>query len=139
MVQIDFGAGVSWKTGIVKLTEFRFTDTIFDSFHMLFFNSTPFIPIYVDTISLQRSTRQPVSGSEPAPIPTPVYNEVPSGVVNGVNKVFTLPNAPVIGSLRLYWQGQRLTPTDDYTIVDNIITFTNAPFTGSKLLADYEF
>jgi hypothetical protein len=85
----------------------------------------------------ERLTQNP--GGSSGSTPTPVYNEVPTGIVDGVNKVFTLDNITVTDSLRLHWQGQRLTPVDDYVIVDDIITFTNAPFTGSKLLADYEF
>jgi hypothetical protein len=69
MVYMDFGLGSLWKTGTVKLADFRFTDTLFDSFHMLFFNRVPYVPIYIDTISLQKTIRQPVSVSDPVQIP----------------------------------------------------------------------
>lgn len=69
-------------------------------------------------------------------IPVSVDGEVPSGMVNGVNAVFTLaatPNPPA--SVHIYLNGLRQNPTapgGDYTISGNTITFaaTNIPQPG---------
>ncbi len=67
-------------------------------------------------------------------------NETPAGLVDGVNKVFTLAHAPSpAASLQLYlgviqWDGGH-----DYTLVGNTITFVNAPMPGSGPLAWYRW
>ncbi len=71
-----------------------------------------------------------------------VFNEVPAGLVNNSNTVFTLAFTPVVGTERLYVNGVRQKPGvgNDYTISGLTITFTSAPKTkgtGDKLLADY--
>ncbi len=70
-----------------------------------------------------------------------VFNEVPSGTVNGSNATFTLANTPVAGTLSLYVNGVRqLVGTgNDYTISGNTITFLSGaiPVTGDQILADY--
>ena len=60
---------------------------------------------------------------------------VPTGTVNGVNTVFTLPGTP--GLLLLFKNGLLQNPGvgNDYTITGGTITFTYAPATGSTLLA----
>lgn len=74
-------------------------------------------------------------------ISTPVDDEIPAGVINGVNATFTLANAPIAGSQHLYKNGIRQTPGagNDYTIAGATITFLagNIPQTGDNLLADY--
>ena len=68
-----------------------------------------------------------------------VYDETPSGTVNGSNVTFTLANTPVAGTLVLYRDGQRLVPGGaDYTLSTATITFVTAPTTGSILRADYQ-
>lgn len=66
-----------------------------------------------------------------------IDNEIPSGTVDGVNTVFTLANIPTTGSQHIYVNGLRQTPTVDYTISADTITFTVAPVISSNLLADY--
>ncbi len=70
-----------------------------------------------------------------------VFNEVPSGTINGTNPTFTLANTPVAGTLSLYANGVRqLVGTgNDYTISGNTITFLSGaiPVTGDQILADY--
>jgi hypothetical protein len=68
-----------------------------------------------------------------------VDEEVPLGLINSINDTFTLVNTPVIGSVKIYLNGQRLTNGVDYTYVTNIITFTTIPFTGDGLIADYRY
>lgn len=68
-----------------------------------------------------------------------VFNETPSGTVNGSNTAFTLANTPTAGTVRLYIEGWRLYPGagNDYTISGSTITMAVAPLTGERLTADY--
>lgn len=67
--------------------------------------------------------------------------EVPSGLINGSNTVFTLANTPVVGSEEVFLNGilQNVGVGNDYTISGATITFTNAPATGSVLLVTYRY
>jgi hypothetical protein len=68
-----------------------------------------------------------------------VYNEVPSGTINGSNVTFTLANTPTTGTVRLYINGLRM-DASQYSITGATITYSVAPSnTGfsDKLLADY--
>lgn len=67
-----------------------------------------------------------------------VYNETPSGTVDGSNTTFTLAHTPVSGSLMLFRDGQLMKEGDDYTLSGNTITFSTAPASGSVLLATYQ-
>ena len=68
-----------------------------------------------------------------------IYNEVPSGDINSVNKVFTLAHIPEGVSVELHLNGmlQRPGASYDYTISGATITFSKAPRTGSEILAHY--
>ncbi len=68
---------------------------------------------------------------------TPKTSVTPTGDINGVNKTFTLPEEPSSGTLRLYKNGMRMSPTIDYSITTDTITMVEAPVTDSILLADY--
>lgn len=73
-----------------------------------------------------------------------VYNETPSGTINGVNATFTLANTPATGSgsvstLELTLNGVVLEPGagNDYTLSGSTITMLLVPLTGDKLRAFY--
>jgi hypothetical protein len=70
-----------------------------------------------------------------------VWNEVPSGTLNGVNAVFTLAYTPVVGKLMLFKNGilQKVGSGNDYTISGSTISFQagNIPGTSDVLLASY--
>jgi len=66
-----------------------------------------------------------------------VFNEVPSGTVDGVNVTFTLANTPTVGTVQLYLNGLRQKVTVDYTITTDTITMTTAPLTNDLLITDY--
>lgn len=63
-----------------------------------------------------------------------VYNEV----VAGSGTSWTLANVPVSGMQAIYANGQRLTPTVDYTISGAIIT-TLTSWSSGTVLADYQY
>ena len=67
-----------------------------------------------------------------------VYNETPSGLVNGVNVDFDIAAAPVVDSARVYLNGVRQVLTTNYSIVGFTITFVVAPFTGDLIKVDYD-
>jgi hypothetical protein len=66
-----------------------------------------------------------------------VDNEVLSGTVNGSNKVFTLANMPIIGSVHIYDEGgAKQLPGVGYTISGSTVTMTFAPIQAAPS-ADY--
>lgn len=70
---------------------------------------------------------------------THVFNEVPTGTVNGVNTDFVLAATPITNSLNVYLNGARLQITTDYTLATATITFLTAPLLGSVILCDYQY
>lgn len=65
----------------------------------------------------------------------------PLGVVDGTNVTFTFPlssDTPIPGSLEVYLNGARLSPTNDFTQPDgHTIVFRVAPTLNSIILASY--
>lgn len=61
---------------------------------------------------------------------------VDNEVVSGSGTTFTLANTPIVGSQHVYANGQRLTPTADYTIAAAVITMVSSWATGA-VLCDY--
>lgn len=72
-------------------------------------------------------------------VPIFVDNEVPSGIVNGLNTTFTLNSAPSGSSLVLFRNGVRQQAGVDYTLTGSSIVFASAavPQTQDTLLASY--
>ena len=68
-----------------------------------------------------------------------IYNEVPSGTIDGTNPTFTLAAAPTTGTLQLHLNGVRLKEgaSDDFTLSGLTITTNYNPESGETLLADY--
>ena len=63
----------------------------------------------------------------------------PSGTINGVNAAFTLGSTPVVGTEKIYLNGQRMFPGagNDYTISGTAVTMLVVPITGDRLTSDY--
>jgi hypothetical protein len=59
-------------------------------------------------------------------------------VVAGDVQTFTLANTPVLGSEKIYANGQRLAPTTDYTISGNVLTMVNS-WPAGTITADYRY
>lgn len=73
-------------------------------------------------------------GSSTGTSGTQVFNEV----VSGSAKAWALAHTPQTGTLRLFANGQRLTPTVDYTLTGaNIVTVTS--WASGTLIADYTY
>ena len=72
---------------------------------------------------------------------THVWNEVPSGTIDGTNKTFTLAHTPDTGSLLLFLNGilEREGASYDYTLSGGTITMAVAPPAGSTLLCSYTY
>lgn len=66
-----------------------------------------------------------------------VFDETPSGTMNGSNTSFTFATAPTVGSVRLYYRGIRQRLTTDFTFSSTTLTLTFAPLSGESLVADY--
>jgi hypothetical protein len=66
--------------------------------------------------------------------------EVPSGAINGVNEAFVFLHVPNPAlSLELYFNGQLLEQTFDYTLLLNTVTFINPPNPGDKIIGWYRY
>ncbi len=62
-----------------------------------------------------------------------IFNEI----VSGSGTSFSLSINPILGTQRIYANGQRLTPGIDYTISGNILTMTSS-WSAGTVIADYE-
>jgi hypothetical protein len=56
-----------------------------------------------------------------------VFNEIPSGLINGVNKIYNLEFTPIAGTVVVFLNGLLQAPNFDYIITDNQIQFVKAP------------
>jgi len=84
----------------------------------------------------------PCGGGGGAPGASFADAEVPAGLINGSNAVFTLASAPSpAASLELYLNGLLMSQGADYQITTNTITFflASIPQTGDLLVARYRF
>jgi hypothetical protein len=68
-----------------------------------------------------------------------VYEEIPSGTINGSNVTFTLANTPISGKISVHLNGLKLKSGsgNDFTISGDTITMEYAPATGDSLIAEY--
>lgn len=66
-----------------------------------------------------------------------IKREVPTGLVNGANTVYTLANTPVAGTDEVFLNGLLQDITTDYGISGATITFVTAPATGDSVRAHY--
>ena len=86
------------------------------------------------TVPSQQSVKAYVDGKSSS---SWVFNETPSGTVNGSNTTFTLSASPA--GLVLSKNGVVMKPGsgNDYTLSGTTITFATAPATGSVILATF--
>jgi hypothetical protein len=69
---------------------------------------------------------------------SPVYNETPSGVRDGINTVFVTINTFLPGSTAVYLNGLRETPGDCYVeSPPAMIVFDEPPSSADKIRVDY--
>lgn len=68
-----------------------------------------------------------------------VFNEAPTGAIDGITTDFVLAAAPTAGTLTVYLNGARQQETTDYTLATATITFLTAPLLGSVILCDYQY
>ena len=66
-----------------------------------------------------------------------IKNEVPIGVLNGINPIFTTINSLVANSEDLYVNGNKMKKPDDYNISGQIITLTFSPQSTETILINY--
>ena len=66
-----------------------------------------------------------------------IFNEIPSGLVNGENLKFTLDTIPIINTERLFLNGIRQQKSVDYTINVDTISFTTPPEYDDLITVDY--
>jgi hypothetical protein len=67
-----------------------------------------------------------------------IVREVPTGLINNSNTIYTLANEPIAGSEHVYLNGiLQADGGNDYSISGDTITFTKAPKTNNKLVVSY--
>lgn len=73
-----------------------------------------------------------------SPVPLFVFvTETPSGLVNGINRVFVLSRSPANNSLIVFFNGLAYSENIDYTIIGPVITMNVAPEPASLLRVRY--
>lgn len=65
--------------------------------------------------------------------------ETPSGVVDGINNIFTLNDIPELNSEHVYLNGLLQEENYDYTISGSTISFIDTPWSGSRLKCSYRY
>lgn len=66
-----------------------------------------------------------------------IFNETPSGFVNGINTKFVLDTIPVINTERVFLNGIRQLKLTDYLVTSDTIDFNMAPELGDLITVDY--
>jgi len=66
-----------------------------------------------------------------------MFNEAPA--VTGGSTDVSLANTPTVGTLRVYLNGIRQAPTDDYSLSGTTVTFVGALTAGDKIIVDYKY
>jgi len=80
------------------------------------------------------------TAAQGVPVSAIVVDEAPTGLVNGVNLVYTLSSTPEVGTVQFFIDGQLQTEggSNDYTISGATVTVIGqAPETGQIVLASY--
>lgn len=71
-------------------------------------------------------------------VPAFIDNETPSGAIDGSNTAFTIANAAVAGSERLYIEGYLLSGNgNDYSLAGTTLTLIVAPLAGERMKISY--
>ncbi len=68
-----------------------------------------------------------------------IYNEIPTGAIDGINKIFALGRSPTPGTVRFFHNGKRQQPAEEITITDDHVEFYVAPMEEDEVLVDYDF
>jgi hypothetical protein len=68
-----------------------------------------------------------------------VVREIPTGVIDGVNTVFTLTNTPLTDSEQIFLNGLLQDARGvDYSISSTTVTFLSPPISGDRILVTYQ-
>lgn len=68
-----------------------------------------------------------------------VSGEVPAGVIDGVNTIFTLAHTPISGTLAVFINGLGEFLNVDYAVNGTQLIFVVAPTVGSSLIVNYRY
>jgi hypothetical protein len=65
-----------------------------------------------------------------------VDKEIPQGIINGINTIFTINYLPITNSEHIFLNGL-LQDNDDYLMSGNTISFLEPPYPNSKIKCSY--
>ena len=65
--------------------------------------------------------------------------ETPVGTMDGVNNLFTLSTTPILSTLKLYLNGQKLIQGIDFNYSGTALLMYNIPYPGYSLIAKFKF
>lgn len=98
-------------------------------------DSIDFVGDGVSGVSILEAVTETISGSGTSLV---AYAEVPSGTVDGVNKIFTLTHTPATSSnVLIALQGITQNNGTDFTVSGTTVTFAVAPSVGMGVFAYY--
>jgi len=87
-------------------------------------------------ITLKNVSSSVVTG--PGPSGSITWGEIPSGAIDGINRIFTTAYSYAAGKLGVYLNGIRQRRPNDYSETGSqTFQFLNAPLTGDSLSVDY--
>lgn len=67
-----------------------------------------------------------------------IYQEIPNGLLNGINPTFTTANDFVAGTLEVFLNGSLQRIINDYQVIgNNTIVLNFSPFTNENILINY--
>ncbi|WP_287601241.1 hypothetical protein [Thiothrix sp.] len=131
------------QTGQVSLAEVAFTGAAAD----LAFSNAGFIATNVSAALVELKAANDGLVEDIADVTDAValkvsladlkFNVALTGDIDGTNKVFALPEAAANDTLCVFWNGQMLKPTDDYSVSGTSVTMIGSPDAGDKVWANY--
>ena len=94
--------------------------------------------IAIAEMGIQGERGMPGVAGQNAVLPIKIYQEVPNGLINGINATFITLFSFVSGTIEVFLNGSLQKIVTDYQLVgNNTILLTNSPFLGENILINY--
>ncbi len=94
--------------------------------------------IFLNTVLTKGKLRADYLAGNTSSNPEIIINEVPFGLINSINNIFSTSQNYLTSSTELYYNGQKLILNDDYIELNNFqIEMLFIPKSGAKIIIDY--